>query len=63
MINIDMWHNDSPQEADRISIFFNDCGGYWGNIYKDRKTIGDYTADSSAEIEKVFNQLSFNWDL
>lgn len=64
MINIDMWYKDNPQGADRISIFFNDCDCYyWGNIYKNGKTIGDYTADSSAEIEKAFKQLSFSWDL
>ena len=63
MIKIDMWYNDSPQDADNINILFYDNDGeYRGNIYKNGKTIGDYTATSSEEIEKTFTQFVFNWD-
>lgn len=62
MIKIDMWYKNEPKEADRIDVFFypND-GGYRGNIYKDRKIIGDYVCNDSLELEKTFNQLQFNW--
>lgn len=61
MINIDMWYDDKIEAADRISIFFNDCNRYWGNIYKNGKAIGDYTSDNSTEIEDTFKQLCINW--
>lgn len=62
MINIDMWYNNQPSEADKIDIFFydNDCE-YRGNIYKDGKVIGDYTCNDSVELEKTFSHLHFNW--
>ena len=57
-----MWYKNEPKEADRIDVFFypND-GEYRGNIYKDRKIIGDYVCNDSLELEKTFNQLQFNW--
>lgn len=55
MINIDMWHNDKIKAVEKINIFFNDLTGkYWGNCYINNKAIGDYTADSSTDIEKAF---------
>ena len=62
MIKIDMWYKNKPEEADRIDIFFypND-GEYRGNIYKDRKIIGDYVCNDSLELEETFSQLQFNW--
>lgn len=55
MINIDMWHNDKIKAVEKINIFFNDLTGkYWGNCYINNKAIGDYTADSSTDIEKTF---------
>lgn len=54
MINIDMWHNDKIKAVGKINIFFNDLAGkYWGNCYINNKAIGDYTADSSTDREKV----------
>ena len=62
MINIDMWYGDNYKDADRIDICFYPCDGkYRGNIYKDRKCIGDYTCDDSVELETTFNQLDFKW--
>lgn len=59
---IDMWHGDSFASADKISIcFYPNDSEYRGNIYKNGKAIGDYTAKSSNEIEKRFNWLHFNW--
>lgn len=59
---IDMWHGDSFASADKISVFFypNDAE-YRGNLYKNGKAIGDFTAKSSTEIEQRFNWLHFNW--
>lgn len=63
MINIDMWHNDKIKVVEKINIFFNDLTGkYWGNCYINNKAIGDYTADSSTDIEKAFEHLAINWN-
>ena len=60
---IDMWFGDKPDQADEISISFypHDCE-YRGNIYKNKKAIGDFASTNSLEIEKAFPQLVFNWD-
>lgn len=61
MINIDMWHNDKIKAVEKINIFFNDLTGkYWGNCYINNKAIGDYTADSSTDIEKAFIMFVMN---
>lgn len=63
MINIDMWYNDKIGEADRIDIvFYPNSGVYRGNIYKNDRTIGDYTCSDSTELEKAFEHLNFNWN-
>ena len=63
MINIDMWYNDKIKAIDKINIFFNDLSGeYWGNCYINNKAVGDFTADSSTDIEKAFEHLAINWD-
>lgn len=63
MINIDMWHNDKIKAVEKINIFFNYLTGkYWGNCYINNKAIGDYTADSSTDIEKTFEHLAINWN-
>ena len=60
--NIDMWYGDKKGDADRISIFFNDCDcAYFGNIYKNGRIIGDYSCSDSMQLEKLFPQLVFNW--
>lgn len=61
-IIIDMWYDDDPKTADKIDISFCDLDGiYRGNIWKNGKPIGDYSASDSLELEKAFPQLSFNW--
>lgn len=63
MIDIDMWYGDNYKEADAIDItFYPNAGEYRGNIYKNRKIIGDYTCNDSVELENKFNQLEFIWD-
>ena len=63
MINIDMWHNDKIKAVEKINIFFNDLTGkYWRNCYINNKAIGDFTADSSTDIEKTFEHLAINWN-
>lgn len=60
MIKIDMWYGDSHTEADKIdATFYPNDGEYRGNIYKDRKKIGDYVCNDSIELEKTFSQLHF----
>ena len=62
MINIDMWYNDEIKAVEKINIFFNDLTGhYWGNCYINYIAVGDFTADSSTDIEKIFD-LTINWD-
>lgn len=61
-IMIDMWYGDKASDADKISVnFYPNDGEYRGNIYKDGRAIGDYVCADSLTIEKVFNQLVFNW--
>lgn len=63
MIQIDMWYDNKPTEADKIDITFNDLDArYRGNIYKQGQIIGDYTCTDSTLLEKVFPQLVINWD-
>ena len=61
-INVDMWYGNSVKEADCIDIAFydSDCE-YRGNIYKNGKAIGDYSAKNSLAIEKRFSHLKFKW--
>ena len=61
-INVDMWYGNSVKEADYIDIIFydSDCE-YRGNIYKNGKAIGDYSAKNSLAIEKKFSHLKFKW--
>ena len=62
MINIDMWYNDEIKAVEKINIFFNDLSGkYWGNCYINNKAVGDFTADSSTDIEKAFD-FAINWN-
>lgn len=56
MINIDLWNDHTMDEVIGVTYTFYPNGGeYRGNILKGAEIIGDYTADSSAEIEKAFN--------
>lgn len=62
-VQVDMWYGNAKEEADGISItFYPNSGEYRGNIYKEGKIIGDYTCESSVELEDAFPQLEFNWD-
>ena len=57
-----MWHNDEIKAVEKINIFFNDLTGtYAGNCYINNKAIGDFTADSSTDIEKAFD-FAINWN-
>lgn len=59
MINIDMWYGDKPEEVTGIDWCFNDLDYvYRGNLYKNGKTIGDFTADTMQEVQEVFPHLS-----
>lgn len=59
---LDMWYGDRPRDADKIDVFFSDLDFiYRGNIYKNGRIIGDYAAEDSAQIERMFPQLIFNW--
>ena len=63
MINVDMWYGDDHKKADKIDItFYPNDGEYRGNIYINRKIVGDYTFNDSLELEKSFSQLTFHWE-
>lgn len=58
-----MWYNNEIKAVEKLVYFFNDLTGkYWGNCYIDNKAVGDFTADSSTDIEKAFEHLAINWD-
>lgn len=62
MIKFDMWYSDNPADADRVSCFFydSDCT-YRGNLYKEGRCIGDFTATDSVELGKRLAALGFCW--
>ena len=62
MMTIDMWYEDKPADADRVTCFFSDIDCvYRGNFYKGHKCIGDFTATDSVELEKRFVAMGFAW--
>lgn len=63
MLKIDMWYGNLVAEADKIDVsYYPNEGIYRGNIYKDRKIIGDYACSNSIMLEKAFPHLVFNWN-
>lgn len=62
MTKFDMWYGDNPADADRIFCFFydSDCT-YRGNLYKEGRCIGDFTATDSVELDKRLAALGFDW--
>lgn len=59
MISIDMWYKNNPKEINGIDWSFSDLDcAYHGNVYKDRKTIGDFTSDTMQEVQEAFPQLA-----
>ena len=59
MINIDMWYKHQPEEVTGINWSFSDLDCvYRGNLYKDGKTIGDFTADTMQEVQEAFPHLA-----
>ena len=63
MFKADMWYGDQISDVDRIDISFSDIDCvYRGNLYRNKKCIGDYVCDDSVELEKSFPQLTFKWE-
>ncbi|MGO5421841.1 hypothetical protein [Mediterraneibacter faecis] len=59
MIKIDMWYEYNPEEVTGINwSFYGYDVVYRGNLYKNGKTIGDFTADTMQEVQEAFPQLS-----
>lgn len=59
MIKIDMWYEYKPEEVTGINwSFYGYDVVYRGNLYKNGKTIGDFTADTMQEVQEAFPQLS-----
>ena len=59
MISIDMWYGHKPEEVTGINWSFSDLDCvYRGNLYKNGKTIGDFTADTMPEVQEAFPQLA-----
>ena len=59
MIKIDMWYEYKPEEVTGINCsFYGYDVVYRGNLYKNGKTIGDFTADTMQEVQEAFPQLS-----
>lgn len=59
MISVDMWYKNNPKEITGINWSFSDLDFvYSGNLYKDGKTIGDFTADTMQEVCRAFPHLA-----
>ena len=57
-VKFDMWYGDKVTDANKIDCFFNDLDGrYSGNLYKNGKAIGDYTAESVQAVEEAIIRL------
>lgn len=58
MIKFDFWYCDTLKDVEAVTCtFYPNNMEYRGNLYKEGKAIGDYTATNSAEIEKYFPGL------
>lgn len=59
MIKIDMWYEYKPEEVTGINwSFYGYDVVYHGNLYKNGKTIGDFTADTMQEVQEAFPHLA-----
>lgn len=59
MIKINMWYEYKPEEVTGINwSFYGYDVVYRGNLYRDGKTIGDFTADTMQEVCRAFPHLS-----
>ena len=59
MFNIDYWYKSGREARKEIAFvnvsFYPNEGLYRGNIFdSNKKAIGDFTSDNSAEIERRF---------
>ena len=60
MINTDFYHNETPEQIEKISVFWSDDRLiYWGWAYKNGRIVGDFNAPTLQEIEKTFAHLTF----
>lgn len=58
MIEIEMYHDEKPEDADYITcLWSNTRCCYWGWIYKDNRIIGDYNATTLQAVEEAFSHL------
>ena len=56
MIEIDMWYEDTKEQATGLDIYFNDLGCFYsGNIYIFGKIVGDYFAIAFKKSQKHFH--------
>lgn len=59
MIKIDMWYEYKPEEVTGINwSFYGYDVVYRGNLYKNGKTIRDFTADTMQEVQEAFPHLA-----
>lgn len=58
-IIIDLWYGDTLQECAGLTCSFSDCDCvYRGNIIKNGKFVGDYTAGEFQSIEKLYRRMN-----
>lgn len=58
-IIIDLWYGDTLQECTGLTCSFSDCDCvYRGNIIKNGKFVGDYTAGEFQSIEKLYRRMN-----
>lgn len=54
---VDMWYGDSLAECEKADCFFSDCDCiYRGNFYKKGRIVGDYTARTRQDIERLWER-------
>ena len=55
---LDFWYGDTLEDITKIEYWWGDTDyEYRGIMFKGDKVVGDFTFDSSTEIEEVFHVL------
>lgn len=61
---VDIWYEEERKNINGMDCYFSDCDCvYRGNLYVDRRPVGDYSAKNSEIVERIakgFN-IDFKW--
>lgn len=61
---VDIWYEDQRSKVNGMDCYFSDCDCvYRGNLYADRRLVGDYEARDSEVVESIAKNfgIDFRW--